>query len=152
MSTFKLHIDATEPADQELSDMACDGLENIAGYICHKLKDDLPNIAVSENHPEAQTISWVDFLSEGGLTKPTQKTMAHMKELHNIFEANNRESLLVTNNYLKKHMEQANYIDCDDKIKSLFFRSRMYFKIRKLNQELFDSANCRKRKYTKIIK
>lgn len=147
-----LNVDANteEPVEQELTDMQYDGLENLAGYICHRLKDDLPDI-VSKNEKFA-TYSWVDHLSEGGLSKPTQKTMQHMQELQHIFETKNGQGLLITKDFVKSHIEQAHHIDCDQKVKALFFRSQMYFKIKKLNQELLDRSSSRKRKLNKILK
>lgn len=139
-----------EQVEPELTDMQYDGLENLAGYICHRLKDVVPEIAVAENE-KCSSYSWVDHLSEGGLSKPTQKTMEHMQDLEKIFEENNRQGLLIKDNFIKSHVQQADHIECDKKVKTLFFRSRMYFKIRKLNQELIDRSSSRKRKYKKII-
>ncbi|CAD7085347.1 unnamed protein product [Hermetia illucens] len=55
--------------EKELSDFEYDGLENLAGFICHKMKSLHSDIGV--NLDENQNLTWVDHLSEGGLTKPT---------------------------------------------------------------------------------
>lgn len=74
-----------------------------------------------------------------------------MQQLNDIFEANNGDGLLIKKQFLKSLVDQAHHIDCDEKKKNLFFRSRLYFKIRKLNQDLIDTARSRKRKIQKII-
>lgn len=55
----------------ELTDMAYDGLENLAGYICHKFGDEVPNISTPKDQPQ-NSYTWVNHLSEGGLSKPTE--------------------------------------------------------------------------------
>ncbi|CAH1183883.1 unnamed protein product [Phaedon cochleariae] len=49
----------------ELDDIQYDGLKNLAGFICHKLKKGGPTASTftSTSHDS----SWVDHLSEGGL-------------------------------------------------------------------------------------
>lgn len=149
IATFTTNILEDATTEKELTEMEYDGLENIAGYICHKLKDDIPDIAATDCL-EVPYYSWVQHLSEGGLSKPTEKTMHHIEALHQIFEDSNRQGLLIKNGYLKFHMEQARHIECDDRIKTLFFRARMFFKIRALNSNIYDNSISRKRKLSKI--
>lgn len=134
----------------ELTDLTFDGLENLAGYICYKLGDEVPNISTPKAQPQT-SYTWVNHLSEGGLSKPTNKMMDHMQTLHTIFQKLNQDGLLITNGFLKKHLEEASHIQCSDKIKKLFFRARMFFLIRKLNKEIIETANSRKRKFNKIL-
>lgn len=130
--------------------MAFDGLENLAGYICHKLRDEVPSISISKDQPQT-SFTWVNHLSEGGLSKPTDQMMVHMQALHQIFQKINQDGLLITNGFLKKHMEEAVSIQCSEKVKKLFFRARMYFLIRKLNRDLFELSKNRKRKWNKTL-
>lgn len=140
-----------EKADSdELTDMAYDGLENLAGYICHKLGDEVPNISTPKDQPQT-SYTWVDHLSEGGLSKPSNEMMGHMQALHNIFQNLNQNSLFITKNFLKIHLEEASHIQCNEKVKKLFFRARMFFLIRKLNKEIIEVANSRKRKWNKTL-
>lgn len=131
--------------------MKYDALENIAGYICHKLGEEVPNISVPKDNLQSHSYTWVDHLSEGGLSKPTDQMMAHVQALHKIFENLNSDGLLITTGFLKKHLEEASEIDCSEKVKKLFFRARMFFLIRKLNREIVELSNQRKRKINKII-
>jgi len=70
--------------------MAHDGLDNLAGYICHRLK------SVEEIHADSNndnTFTWVNHLSEGGLSKPTSDMMLRMTELEKVFnEFNGKQS------------------------------------------------------------
>lgn len=56
--------------------------------------------------------------------------MTYMKALDAIFTTNNKENLLITKDFLKIHLQQSENINCSEKIKKLFFRARMYIKIR----------------------
>lgn len=145
------HEDRESGEQEELSDLAYDGLENLAGYICHRLKEQEPNISVPRNELEVQPYTWIDHLSEGGLSKPTEEMMGKIQELHTIFNTINNEGLLITEGFLKKHIELAQKIDCSEKIKKIFFRARMYFKIRTLNHELREFYQQRKRKINKTL-
>lgn len=125
-----------------------DGLENLAGYICHRLKEEIPNIAIKSS--EDKTFTWVSHLNEGGLSKPTDELMAQLSKLEQIFKSINKDSLLVTSDFLKMHIELASEINCHMKIKKLFFRARMFFVIRKLNREILQNSYKLKRKFCKI--
>nr|AGL76355.1 transposase [Drosophila buzzatii] len=125
---------ATQPMatddEENLPELEYDALENLAGYVCHRLKMSGHN---DENNIDS-TFTWVDQVSEGGLCKPTQEIMNSFKSLEIIFRNLNGDSLLITENYLKKHIEEASSVNINMKAKQLFFRSRMYFTIRKLNR------------------
>jgi len=152
---FSTLVPSEEPDDEEyiqadLQNMAYDGLENLAGYICHKLKHEVPDIALSTDMVDKH--SWVDHLSEGGLSKPTDSFMLDMQALHVVFNKINGSGLFISKNYLGQHLQQAAGIECNLKVKKLFFRSRMYFRMRILNKELADLSTQRKRKMHKILK
>lgn len=133
--------------------MEYDGLENLAGYICHKLHKEVPNIRVDSTFHSVNphfSYTWVDQLNEGGLSKPTQSMMIHMSSLESIFNDANGDELLITRDYQQHLLLLAKDIDCDKRVKKLFFRARMFFRIRKLNKEISETKS-RKRKYKKII-
>ncbi|KNC31491.1 hypothetical protein FF38_06975 [Lucilia cuprina] len=52
----------TESNDNEMENLQYDGLENLAGYICHKLKNENPNLVV--NPQTDSNFTWVNQLSE----------------------------------------------------------------------------------------
>ena len=125
-----------------------DGLENLAGYICNKLHPQIPDIRVLND----STYTWVNHLNEGGLSKPTKKTMEHIIKLEQIFNAaNGDDDLEPGTNFIGQLMDLADTVHCESKIKKLFFRARMFFRIRNLNKELKENSNYMKRKYKKII-
>lgn len=123
-------------------------MENLAGYICHKLKGEIPNISI--NSSEDKTFTWVTHLNEGGLSKPSDEIIAHISEMKQIFKKNNKDTLLIAKDFLKLHIEQASNINCNIKVKKLFFRARMYFLIRNLNKEILQNSYKLKRKFCKI--
>lgn len=130
---------------EELSELAYDGLENLAGFVCHKLKD--PTLESSSS----QSYSWIDHLSEGGLSKPSPRFMAQIEELNKVFlEVNGEEIATEKNNFIHNLLQKSSNIDCPMKAKRLFFRSRMFFRIKELNTILKDQS-ARKRKWKKIV-
>lgn len=130
---------------EELNELAYDGLENLAGFVCHKLKNSDLESSSSE------TYSWVDHLSEGGLSKPSSTFMGHIEELNRVFlEVNGEELVTGENNFIHNLLEKSVHIDCPLKAKRLFFRSRMFFRIKELNRCLKDQT-ARKRKWKKTL-
>lgn len=141
------HEDHLQQGD-DLPDLELDALENVAGYICYRLKDSLDDTYISANNTG---YSWVDHLSEGGLCKPSYEMMENMKLLENIFRNMNGETLLITSDYIKKHINAAHSVNCQYKVKQLFFRTRMYFTIRKLNQLCTTKTHQMSNKLNKTI-
>lgn len=130
--------------DLELNELAYDGLENLAGFICHKLKDD------SLESSSTQSFSWVDHLNEGGLSKPSPMFMNNIEELNKVFVEMNGEGLVAGPNFIKTLLMRSESIPCPEKAIRLFFRSRMFFRIKELNRSMKEKKTC-KRKWTKIL-
>lgn len=116
--------------DSELQEVAYDGLENLAGFICYKLND---RSCESEDNC---TYTWVDHLSEGALHKPSATFVSQLEELENIFQSINGSSLLIKKNYLKDLLDKSSTVGCSIAAKKIFFKSRMYFRIRQLNSSI----------------
>lgn len=132
--------------DTELTDVEYDGLENLAGYICHKLKESSASTSTATSN-----YTWVSHLSEGGLSKPSPEFMAQVEQLEQIFQSLNKDNLFISRNYLKKLLAMSTSVLCPEKSKLLFFRSRMFFRMRQLNQDIHNAAVSRKRKMSKIV-
>lgn len=134
----------------DLEELRWDGLENLAGFVAFKLrkKEKLGYI------PDCNegSFSWVNHLSEGGLQKPTEEFLIKCNELDHIFNTFNGDSLKIEKNYLKCLNNLAKNVDLSDEAKNLFFKCKMYFKIRILNHNIKEISNIRKRKMSKIIK
>lgn len=61
------------------------------------------------------------------------------------------ETLWVTTQYLKKNIEEAESIAVDKHVKKMFFRCRMYFRLRILNADTAKNSYTKKRKLNKTI-
>lgn len=77
--------------------------------------------------------------------------MAHIQKLEEIFKEVNNDRLLISKNYLHTLLNKAAAITCAEKVKKLFFRARMYFRMKGFNEEIRKQIHTRKRKLTKTI-
>lgn len=130
-----------EGVNEEINELKYDALEHLTGYICHKTK-------LGASEASESSFTWTDQLSEGGLIKPPQQLVQKMQELEKIFHSVNGNTISIQSNYLKNLLNLSSNIDCDELVKKTFFRSRMYFRIKKLNE---CNLNAKKRKYSKIL-
>ncbi|KAL1517342.1 hypothetical protein ABEB36_001117 [Hypothenemus hampei] len=131
----------------DFGDIVYDGLENIGGFISHKLQ---LNNCISADDTSNTSNTWCNQLSEGGLDQPTPELMQHLQKLELIFVTFNGDTLKCCKNYLKTLLELSTNINCNEAVKKLFFRCRMFFRIRHLNKDLSDKTISRKRKINKI--
>lgn len=74
--------------------------------------------------------------------------MEKMEEIFNSF--NTDGGIMIQKGFIKHLLNLSEHIECDDEVKKIFFRSRMYFRIRHLNKEMFD-VNVKKRKIKKTV-
>lgn len=137
----------TQPEPDELEALQYDALEHLAGYICKRLK--LPGLSLEIGAPD-NSYTWTNQLSEGFLYKPTDGLMGNMEALEIIFNQLNGEKILFKEGFLKYMLEKSSHIECDSNVKLLFFRSRMYFRMKKLNKDLLEQS-FKKRKAKKIL-
>lgn len=144
---IKLQIEDEDNLDNkiDLEDLKFDGLQNLAGFISHKLQ----HIVAPDNEPTGYT--WSSHVSEGGYTIPSTAFVEQISQLEDIFQKFNGDDIIITKNYLKTLLELAQDVPVNGEVKSLFFRSRMYFRIRNLNSDLKNSIISRKRKMSKIV-
>lgn len=134
-----------EPELENLHELTYDGLENLAGFLCCKLRE--PSIESGEGN---STFTWVGHFSEGGLHKPSDSFLLRVRELDAIFHSVNGDTIAVMHNFIGNLMSKSKDVKCSEKAKLLFFRSRMYFRLRELNQSL-QKIQLGKRKMIKII-
>lgn len=85
-----------DPLLVELDELAYDGLENVAGFICHKLQKEEPTASCSSD----QSFTWVSHLSEGGLKIPSIEFMVQLSQLEQIFNTANSDTLLIRKSYI----------------------------------------------------
>ena len=77
--------------------------------------------------------------------KPTPVFLKQLKKLEDVFRIFNGVELIVGNNYLSCLINNSVHVALRKYVKMLFFRCKMYFRIRLLNQEIFEKKlNTRK--------
>lgn len=121
-----------------------DAIEYIAGYIIKKLK-------LQISTPDESVFTWVDQVSEGGLTKPDRSFTIKIMSLDNVFKQVHGETFDVEKKAIESCMNRSNDVDLPDNAKRLFFRTRLYIRIKNLNRNLANAAKAKKRKMKKII-
>ena len=57
----------------------------------------------------------------------------------------NDNGLVMRCDFLQYHLRQSDKVEVGDKIKKLFFRCRLYFRLRKLNKTLIVAKNQKKK-------
>ena len=126
-----------------LNELAYDGLEHLASFICSELND--PNL----EQPNQTSYTWTSHLSEQGSHVPSDNFMKDMEKLDTLFREFNGDDLKITKNYLQTLASMSENITCPEKAKKMFFRSRLSVRIKDLNKR--PPARLRKRKIVKIV-
>lgn len=115
----------------ELSELQYDGLENLAGFVAFKFKKENLGYIPDDNDV---LFSWVNHLSEGGLMKPTEDFLMKCIEMESIFVKINGDDLIICNGFIQNLLKHSEHIqNISREAKSLFFRCKMFFRIRILN-------------------
>lgn len=115
-----------EAPEDELKSLQYDGLEHLAGYICHKINN--PELVVANeiiNTHKDSSFTWTNQLSEGFLQKPTEQMMQNMQQLELIFQQFNGDQIVYCRNYIKTLVDLSLNVPSERKVKELFFRSRI---------------------------
>lgn len=137
----------------ELGETTYDALEYWAGYIIKKL--DCENDGqITSREKNQNSWTWVNEVSKGGLIKPSQEIMLKLKLLEQIFIKLNDKNINIRCDYLKYHFNECDKIDIlenmPENVKLLFFKCRLYFRLRMLNRCLRKEKN-KKKKITKTF-
>ena len=131
LNTLTTDLNVLDKPVDELEMLQYDGLEHLAGYICHKIKS--PDLVVDSsvvNTSRDSSFTWTNQLAEGGLQKPTEELMGKMESLEKIFKQFNGDKIVYSPNYVQQLVLLSEEIICQKKVKEIFFRSRMYFRIK----------------------
>lgn len=112
------------------------------------------NLGAMTSQETSTSLTWVSQVSEGGLFKPNSAFMDELKKLNKIFEVvhGSEGSLKSGPNFMKTLLELSKKNDfCSEEAKQVFFRCKMYFRIRKLNagmkSELEKKAQAKKQHF-----
>lgn len=115
-----------------------DALEYLGGYVCYKTQS---NVQRLNENVDDDTDSWVAKVSEGGLVTPNSKDI-------------NGDFICDKPGLLARMIKKAELIDISKKFKLKYLRSRIYFRIRHLNNKsklnIIDKAKKSKRKIKKL--
>ncbi|KAI8116210.1 Transposable element P transposase [Lucilia cuprina] len=113
----------------DMGTLQVDALEYIAGYFIRKLK-------LREYESKENSYTWVDLVSKGMLIKPSSEFLEQLKKLEAVFYTLNGLEISHCDNIHQRLVERSNNIDLPDVVKCFFFKCRIYFRIRHLNQRL----------------
>uniref|UniRef100_Q7M4J7 P element homolog (Lu-P2 element) n=1 Tax=Lucilia cuprina TaxID=7375 RepID=Q7M4J7_LUCCU len=113
----------------DMGTLQVDALEYIAGYTIRKLK-------LREYESQKNSYTWVDQVSKGMLIKPSSEFLEQLKKLEAVFYTLNGLEISHCDNIHQRLVERSNNIDLPDVVKCFFFKCRIYFRIRHLNQRL----------------
>lgn len=133
-----------------ITEIEYDGIENIAGYIAFKVRAK-ESLGAPTSQQNNATYSWTDHISKGGLYKPNPDFLKKIYELEQVFFDYNGSELKCGPNYIKTLINKSNHVNCSHELKSLYFRCKMFFRIRILNRSIIESQNSKKRKINKIV-
>lgn len=141
-----LKINGLEDEKEEngITEIEHDGLESVGGFIVKKFRMKYPELGAITS---GLNTSYVDNLSEGRLYKPSKNFMQTLSKLWNTFQNN---GLSRKNNFIKYLLQDSHEVNAPEDVKTLFFRTVMFFSIRRHNKERREQKE-RKRKYRKTV-
>ena len=126
-----------------------DAVEYLAGFIFKKFHEKHKKTFDRQGNPFTHT--FVNCISEGGLTKPPDEFFAKIKILETIFMKYHGEKISKKHT-LKFLLKVSTNVPLEVECKNLFFRSRIYFRLKDLNLKHSFVKNKKKlRKMKKII-
>lgn len=133
------HIpDESQSFDDEedsITNLQHDGIQHIAGYVAYRLRHQ-ENLGKPTSHDNGFVTTWIDELSEGGLYRPGEEFLKTIYKLETIFNKYNGIGLKSKTNYIEGLLEMSSEIEGSDNMKKLFFRCKMYFRMRNMNRNL----------------
>lgn len=106
-----------------------DVLTYIGGYIIKKLPQCEIGIAMESE--------WIDVVSDGGLRKPSQALVAKMMALEQVFNDFMGDKVDSKPKILHRLVfcERSTMIEPNEKVRRLFFKCRIFARIKTLNEE-----------------
>lgn len=136
---------------QEMPDLEYDALEFLGGYILNRMKFKYPEVVQNYIDKDCSNFTWTDQISEGGLQKPNTDFIEKLTELEEIFNEYNGSELKHGQNYIKNLTDLSARINLHIEFKKIYFRCKMFFKMRILNSKTSKNVNGLKRKLNKTI-
>lgn len=128
---FALSNELAFPNEMELlidiSGLHEDALEYIAGFVVRKL-------GLAQYGANEPTFTWVDEVSRGALVKPSSVFLGIIKSLEVVFKNFNGGLIRTCSPYISRLIECSEHVDVSVEVKKLFFKTRMYHRIKNLNK------------------
>lgn len=123
-----------------------DALEYVAGYIIRKHN-------LEEFEHCRSSFSWVDQVSKGFLKKPSESFLEQLKKLEAIFFKMNGSEILHCHSLKENRVRRSQNVNLPEVVKNLFFKCRIFFRVRHLNKCLMvQKAKQRIMGFKKMIK
>lgn len=130
--------------------------EYIAGWISWKFKKADPDFSKSRretlpsnltDHTYAKRVgisstSWIDHITHGGLTKPTDEVMNWVRSMENVFLQLHDDAFTDRTNIMKNLIQELeeHCAGFPNKVVNLFARSRIYMRCKYLNKKMEEKA------------
>ena len=134
--------------ENEYKDCHLEALKMIAGYIAFKHKDQFPDLSQEEflQSPEESKFQWIEHLSRGGLTKPSDSWMKKIMEFENIFSSLHGTDFCKEGNVIKKLQSRIYRLhpDIDMSVIKCYATVRTYARIKYLNSEIKRAAQLKR--------
>ena len=121
--------------------MSYDGLEDVARFVCSKLKD--PAVV---NSGESSSYTWTVHL---GCPTPSDAFMQQTLEMEAIFKNKHGDSIVISKKIIEDLLTNSAHINLSQKAKELFFKTRTYLRVKDLNKTV--SLKPGKRKMIKTV-
>ena len=152
------HCTDTE-IEEEASSLPFDGdtkeknvIGYIAGYVAKKLRLEHRDLGIP-TFMKTVDDSWISKLSRGGLLQPSEKWLSICLKLEQHFKASCKDGI-PRERTLTNLFATLPYIDAPKKAIELYFRIRLYAKMKYLNEDLSKSKLARysRKKISKFVK
>lgn len=128
----------------KITDFEEDAVEYIAGYIIKRLKLN------GDTAVDSSYFTWVDQVSEGGLVKPHPEFVKKILCLEKLFNTVHGKTFNFDGKALGMCLDLAKSIDLPNNAKLLFFRTRLYIRIKYLNKNV-QNIKTKSKKIKKTI-
>ncbi len=149
-------IEVDIPVGQDLTEKqkqsAEEALKFIAGYIAFKKKKDHPTLGSFSYTPDTASCPWIDIMSYGGLTRPSQEWLNQVKLFEEEFQKVHgteisREAKIIQS--LETHLQEKFPVVPKDLVK-FYSKMRIHFRLKYLRRQFKKSSeekrNSRKAK------
>ena len=137
---------------QIASALECDVVRYISGYVAKKLRKNYEELGDPTAKAEKIGESWVDHLSRGGLIQPSPDWYKTCLALESHFREHCGSSIRRIHTLSSLIESVPSSVECPKPAMILYFKVRLYGRIKQINKSFKDERNMRsaKKKTTKL--